>query len=547
MASPLCAEKSAMPVLPDESVVGADPRLGAEEQQELDLGHEVLGGHPLSAKLYAVRGFSDDHADIAALTAQDFPVGDRPRQDRSRQAPRVRLGWPRRYTRWVVTLDLLGGAAAAGLCGPAGAWTSPAWIVIGLPVLLVLTITVSRGYEHRLLSRGAAEFRLVLAAGIYLLAGGGALALATGSAPVRSAVLLAVPLATALSLCGHALVRRALHELRRHGLCQRRAVAVGMERSVAELVRTTQRDPEAGLSIVGACISRVGSTDVEGVPVLGTPAEICAVLDAVSADTVVLTSWSDVSQEDLRRLAWELEGSGIRLLVAPRVSEVAVPRMHLITVDGTTLIDIEEPEFTGLRRVGKAALDYVLTVTALVLLSPVLVAVAVAVKFSSPGPVLFRQERVGRGGRTVTMHKFRSMYVDAEDRLQELAGRNEHGVGPLFKMKDDPRVTSVGRLLRRYSLDELPQLFDVLSRRMSLVGPRPPLPQEVAQYETDVHRRLLVLPGITGLWQVSGRSDLSWAESVRLDLNYVENWSLSLDVQIIVRTVRAVLRREGAY
>jgi lipopolysaccharide/colanic/teichoic acid biosynthesis glycosyltransferase len=176
----------------------------------------------------------------------------------------------------------------------------------------------------------------------------------------------------------------------------------------------------------------------------------------------------------------------------------------------------------------------------------VLLAVAIAVKVSSPGPVMFRQERVGRHGRPFVMHKFRSMYVDAEARLAQLQHLNDRD-GVLFKMRDDPRVTPVGRFIRRYSLDELPQLFDVLLGTMSMVGPRPPLPREVARYHEDVRRRLLVKPGLTGLWQVSGRSDLSWEESVRLDLSYVENWFLGLDLSIIARTVRAVLARSGAY
>ena len=226
---------------------------------------------------------------------------------------------------------------------------------------------------------------------------------------------------------------------------------------------------------------------------------------------------------------------------------MATPRLHLQTIGGVPLLFVDEPEFTGLRRVAKGLLDYGLALTGLMLLAPVMLALAVAVKVSSPGPVFFRQERVGRMSQPFLMTKFRSMYVDAEQRLAEVAHLNQHGEGPLFKMRDDPRITPVGAFLRRYSLDELPQLFDVLRRSMSLVGPRPPLPSEVAEYEKDVHRRLLVKPGITGLWQVSGRADLTWEESVRLDLSYVENWSLGLDLSIIARTVVAVLARRGAY
>jgi exopolysaccharide biosynthesis polyprenyl glycosylphosphotransferase len=298
--------------------------------------------------------------------------------------------------------------------------------------------------------------------------------------------------------------------------------------------------------VVAACVATSQRERIEGVPVLGRPADVLTVLQVARADAVVLTAWSDVGQEELRRLSWDLEGTGVQLLVAPRLTEVATPRLHIRTVGGMPLLDVQEPEFTGVRRAVKTALDYGLATFALIVLAPVLAAAAVAVKVTSPGPVLFRQERVGRHGKHFVMHKFRSMYVDAEQRLAQLEHLNEGG-GPLFKLRDDPRVTPVGRFIRRYSLDELPQLFDVLLGRMSMVGPRPPLPSEVAQYEDDVRRRLLVKPGLTGLWQVSGRSDLSWEESVRLDLSYVENWFLGLDLSIIARTVSAVLARHGAY
>ncbi|MFZ0323676.1 MAG: exopolysaccharide biosynthesis polyprenyl glycosylphosphotransferase, partial [Actinomycetes bacterium] len=209
-------------------------------------------------------------------------------------------------------------------------------------------------------------------------------------------------------------------------------------------------------------------------------------------------------------------------------------------------LNVEEPEFSGVRRIVKGGLDRLLALVAVLLLSPVFVATALAVAMTSRGPVFFRQVRIGRHGQPFVIHKFRSMFSDAEERLAELDDANESD-GVLFKMKNDPRVTPAGRFIRRYSLDELPQLFDVLRGRMSLVGPRPPLPSEVARYPLDVRRRLIVKPGITGLWQVSGRSNLSWDDSVRLDLLYVENWSLALDITIMMKTVLAVLRRDGAY
>ena len=195
----------------------------------------------------------------------------------------------------------------------------------------------------------------------------------------------------------------------------------------------------------------------------------------------------------------------------------------------------------------KTVFDRITALLALVVLSPVLAVFAVAVRCTSQGPALFRQTRVGRHGRTFTMLKFRSMYEGAERQLSELLASNDVDGGVLFKMREDPRITPVGRVMRRFSIDELPQLINVLTGSMSLVGPRPPLPEEVRCYGADAHRRLLVKPGLTGLWQVSGRSDLSWEDAIQLDLQYVETWSLALDTAVLFRTVPAVLRAQGAY
>jgi exopolysaccharide biosynthesis polyprenyl glycosylphosphotransferase len=465
-----------------------------------------------------------------------------------RALPVVRINPTTRWRRWypwaVLSLDLITGIVLSlGLSR-----TGP-----GLPLLLMLLgalvalIALNRGYEDRFLSSGTEEFRRILAAGTALAASTSTLALLADAPSLRMPALVGVPVLVAGVFLTHGGARGLRGTARRHGKLQQRAVVIGWERSVAELIRITRKDPGAGLSIVAACIGGTASTRVDGVPVLGGPADVLAVLEVTEADTVVVTSWSDVDPQELRRLTWDLEGSGVRVLVAPRISDVSAPRLQLRTVGGLTLLDVNEPEFTGVRRVLKIAVDYALTVPGLLLILPVLLSVAVAIRIDSPGPVLFRQVRIGKHGRPFVMHKFRTMYVDAEQRLEALRHLNENADGPLFKMREDPRITPVGRVLRRFSLDELPQLFDVLLGRMSLVGPRPPLPSEVTRYEQDTRRRLLVTPGITGLWQVSGRSDLSWEESVRLDLHYVENWFLGLDLSIIARTLSAVLSRRGAY
>src|SRR6266496_621553 len=248
-----------------------------------------------------------------------------------------------------------------------------------------------------------------------------------------------------------------------------------------------------------------------------------------------LRDWSsDVCSSDL-------------LVVAPGLMEVAGPRLHIRPVTGLPLLHVEEPEFSGARRLVKGAVDRVVAAVALLLFSPLLLAIAAGIRLTSPGPAIFRQTRIGKDGREFTMVKFRTMVVDAEARRAELATDNERAEGVLFKIRRDPRITPVGRLLRKLSVDELPQRVNILLGQMSLVGPRPPLPEEAALYEADARRRLLVKPGLTGLWQVSGRSDLTWEEAVRLDLRYVENWSFTLDLMILWKTGGAIMRGRGAY
>ena len=248
---------------------------------------------------------------------------------------------------------------------------------------------------------------------------------------------------------------------------------------------------------------------------------------------------------ELRRLAWQLEGTGVDLVVAPQLTDIAGPRVHIRPVEGLPLLYVEEPKISGVGWLIKNFLDRLLALLGLIVLIPLFVAVAIAIRLSDKGPIFFRQARTGREGQTFRVWKFRTMYVDAEDRLAEMDDMNESD-GMLFKIKNDPRVFPVGRFLRASSIDELPQLINVLLGEMSLVGPRP-LPADDGDFLGDVRRRLLVRPGITGLWQVSGRSDLSWDDAVRLDLYYVDNWSLVLDLHILWRTIGVVLRSKGAY
>ena len=520
-----------------------------------------VGERPVGAAGGPSGGLSAAPDDIAVITTLD-PTSDAPPAVTSEVLrDYAQLGevapstprWLRRYTAAVVALDVLSALIAMTVAlqvGLGGTDEIDPWMVAVFPFAWVAALALGRTYEHRYVGNGSEEYKRLFHASVITLAVVATFAFATtakdANPPLKGVVLVALPLAMLLSLVSHWGARQTLHSLRGRGRCMQQVVVVGLERSVAELIRSIRREPHAGLNIAAVCIDRPRGDTVEGVPVMGDSDHVIDVLREVGADTVAVTSWSDVSQNDLRRLSWDLEGSGVTLLVAPRLTDISGPRIHIRPVAGLPLLNVEEPEFTGVRRIVKGAIDRALALFAIILLGPVLIAVSLAVAVTSRGPIMFRQVRIGRHGKPFIIHKFRSMYIDAEERLADLQDHNEAD-GELFKMRDDPRVTPVGRYLRRFSLDELPQFFDVLLGRMSLVGPRPPLPTEVDRYASLVRRRLVVKPGITGLWQVSGRSDLSWDESVRLDLLYVENWSLALDVVIMMKTVMAVLRRRGAY
>ncbi|MCA1708111.1 MAG: sugar transferase [Actinobacteria bacterium] len=415
--------------------------------------------------------------------------------------------------------------------------------------LWVMTLTLCGVYDQRRLGNESEEYRRILNAAVRFLAGVALVALAFNLSVARSMVAIALPLATALSVIHHCGARQWLHRRRAAGRCVHRVLVVGTERQVADLVRHFRRSSHAGLCVVGACVlGSTGTLDVDGdpVPVVGHPQAVITALGRLEADTVAIADHDSLSDGALRQLGWELEGTGTALLVAPSLLDVAGPRIVVHPVAGLPLLHVEEPELTGISRVLKQTIERLAAGVALVGLFPVFGAIALAVWCTSRGPAVFQQRRVGQNGRPFTLYKFRTMRVGAEDECAGLAEQNESD-GLLFKIRDDPRRTGVGRLLRRYSIDELPQLWNVLTGHMSLVGPRPPLESEVAGYSPEVRRRLLVKPGLTGLWQVSGRANLPWEEAVRLDLYYVENWSPALDIVILVRTVMAVIRGRGAY
>lgn len=420
-------------------------------------------------------------------------------------------------------------------------WQGPGLVVAWLAVLVALG-----GYRRRTYGAGFEEFRSIivssgLALAIYSFAG-----FLAPHQPSRGYALLFFAIGTPLLLLTRYVDRKALHRARARGRLVKRVVAVGSPAAVDELVDVLARAPYMGYRVIAMCTPD-GRDDVGiGVPVLGTPDDVRRVAVQQGADTVLVAGGSYGSARGLRRLGWALEGLHLEMLVVPSLTDIAGPRVHLRHVAGLPLVHVDEPQIDRAGGRMKRSFDVVVAATALVVLALPMLVCALVIRLTDGGPAFYRQSRVGLHGRLFEMLKFRSMVVDADRIRVDLEAENEVD-GVLFKIRDDPRVTRFGRFIRRYSIDELPQLVNVLRGEMSLVGPRPPLPDEVEQYDRDVHRRLLVRPGLTGLWQVSGRSDLSWSESVRLDLYYVDNWSLVTDVVIMLKTVRAVVASAGAY
>jgi exopolysaccharide biosynthesis polyprenyl glycosylphosphotransferase len=421
---------------------------------------------------------------------------------------------------------------------------------LSLPLLWLVSVALAGGYDTRFIGVGSDEIRKIVNAGVCLTAGVAIVSYATKTDIARGYVVVALPSTTLLDLLARYALRKRLHRLRRLGSCLRRVVVVGHASVVANLAAELRRETYHGLSIVAACLvgppSPPDRAEIAGVPATAGLNSVAGVVQRFHADTVAVLACPEMSGVRLRELAWELEKTDTDLCVAPALLDVAGPRTTIRPVAGLPLLHMDHPEFTGARQVIKSLFDKVLALSALAVTAPAAIMIAVAIWRADGGPPLFRQTRVGQNGRMFTVYKFRTMVPDAEKNKAQLAKRNEHD-GLLFKIRHDPRVTPVGAWLRRWSVDELPQLLNVLMGDMSLVGPRPALPEEAARYGDQVRRRLAVKPGMTGLWQINGRANLPWEESVRLDLRYVENWSLALDLQILWKTLAAVMHGSGAY
>lgn len=420
------------------------------------------------------------------------------------------------------------------------------WAFSGLLVIVwMIALNLVDSRSHRIIGHGMTEYVRVTDASLRLFGAIAIIAFLTRIDVARGYLLISLPLGICMLIATRWLWRQWLNAHRQSGAYSAKVLLVGSEESVAQVARELGRTPTAGYVVVGACVpeGRVAGT-IPGtkIPVMANVNAVDRAIAATGADTVAITSTDDLPPAKVKEISWGLEAGKQHLVLAPSILDIAGPRIHMRPVAGLPLVHVETPRFSSGQRVVKRLMDLAVSALGVIVISPLLVALAVTVRLSSEGPVLFRQKRIGYHGREFTMLKFRSMVVNAEALLEDLEHQErDSGNEVLFKMKYDPRVTRVGRIMRKFSLDELPQLLNVLGGSMSLVGPRPPLPREVQQYADHVHRRFLVKPGITGLWQVSGRSSLSWEETVRLDLSYVENWSLLGDLAILAKTAKAAV------
>ncbi|MFE0424076.1 sugar transferase [Streptomyces sp. NPDC058953] len=464
--------------------------------------------------------------------------------------------WEERYRRTVITGDTVATAFVVAAIGSFfGARNAADWhekwgiLAFGTEVLVLGALAVSRAWSPAVLGQGAEEFRRLgrslFAAAVILALGG----IALTSRNIKLWVFVAIPAIALVTMTARYLFRLRLHRQRKEGQCLRPVLAAGSVVTVRDLITRARKFPHLGWRVDAVCTTDglgIDGGQLDGVPVVG---RLTDVADHVRRDgyrVVAITPDPHWSPDRLQRLAWNLEGSDAEMVVAPVLMEVAGPRLHIDAVLGIPLLRVSMPTFSGGRRAVKEVVDRMGAAILLILFAPLMLLVGVLVLADSRGGAFYRQRRVGKDGREFTILKFRTMVAGADRARAELADRNE-GAGLLFKLRRDPRVTRVGTVLRRYSIDELPQLWNVITGSMSLVGPRPPLPEESAAYGPDIRRRLLVKPGLTGLWQISGRSDLPWDEAVRLDLRYVEDWSLALDTVILWKTLRAVLHGQGAY
>ncbi|MBF6239397.1 sugar transferase [Nocardia otitidiscaviarum] len=482
-----------------------------------------------------------------------------PRSDRER--------WQDDYVRRMRFTDLLCVCLAVGVAqvirfgGPADpplAATLPLevrYTVVSVVLALAwhAALGLSGARSPRVIGSGTEEYRRLISATLRLFGVIAIVSLVLRVDIARGYLAIALPLGVLMLMLQRRLWRRWVAGRRARGGYRIGVLVVGSRDAARAMVTAFSRDPSSGYNVIGVCTPHdgelpdpaleVGELDI---PVVGDDRSVLDAVRRTGADTVAVTATDKLGPADFRRMAWELDPLGVELIVTPGLVDMAGTRLTHRLVADMPMLHVEKPRYDRAKSIRKAVFDLCFALTAVVFIAPVLVAIAVAVKVGSRGPVFYLSERIGRDGRPFRMIKFRSMYVDADAHIHALIESN--GDNPVFfKMRDDPRITPVGRFIRKYSLDELPQFFNVLSGEMSIVGPRPQVRREVDSYDGVMRRRLLVKPGVTGLWQVSGRSDLAPEDAMRLDLSYVENWSMLLDLLLVARTIGAVTRGEGAY
>jgi len=506
-----------------------------------------------------------DVNDSSVLHVVD-PLPQRPTVSTARSKPLSRSSWERKIVRRILLSDALVVAVAVAVAHvlrynvmPAptaaldqvrpGVWPVSVAVFIGW----MIALAVFRTRDPKTFDSGSRQYQAIARSTFTLFGWMAIIALLFKWDVSRGFLAISFAIGTTLLFLERRAWRRWVMRRGRKGELLAKVLVIGGVRSAKTMTLRFSDDSLSGFRVVGVWVpdriaapnERFHANDL-AVPVLGTESDLGQALDVDAVDTVVVTDTEHLGHDGMRELAWALEGRDVNLLVAPNVVDVAGPRIHLEAHGNMPLIYLSGPSYSRARTLRRAVFDRSFAAAVLLVTSPVLLAAALAIRITGRGPIFYRSERIGTHGVAFQMLKLRTM-VHGADQMREELEHHHDGSGPLFKLRDDPRVTRVGRLLRRYSIDEMPQFLNVLRGDMSVVGPRPPLRSEVDAYSEHMHRRLLVKQGVTGLWQVSGRSDLSWEDSVRLDLDYVENWTMLRDMQIIVRTARAVLASRGAY
>ncbi|MEN8705225.1 MAG: sugar transferase [Nocardioides marinisabuli] len=424
-------------------------------------------------------------------------------------------------------------------------------LIIAGPLMIVgwiVTIALLDGYHRDVFGAGTDEYRRILNASLLAAGITGVTCYLAKFDLSRGFFLMAYGLGVPALFLGRMALRRALHSARRRGLLRHRVLIAGTRAHVDEVARVLGREPWLGYEVIGALTPEYDLSEetTTGLPVLGNANEAASLAKSSRADSIFFAGGAVGSSSQFRQMVWELEQDSIQVVIAPSVTEISNERINIRPVGGLPLMHIEPPTWTDASRWGKRTFDFVGSLGLLIVFAPLFLLAATQVKLHDRGPVFFRQTRIGKDGHEFSCFKFRTMVQNAEAMVADL--QEQQGQSALlFKMKDDPRITPPGRWMRRLSVDELPQLINVFLGHMSLIGPRPQVAREVALYDESMSRRLHVRPGMTGLWQVSGRNDLTPEEAIRLDLYYVDNWSMLQDLSILSKTMGAVVSSRGAY